>query len=163
MVKFFKLQCAHEELKCVSVEVCCLQTSIHDEEAHILKITDELLVSNHPLASELKRQHWLWHVINELHLHCLDQITCHPQYVGSRGVGVQLKTLISDEVGIKEGHNNQADMDRAKQVGLQPAGDLLESELHQIGAMEYADLAALGNEEDSTLTEEMADLFLTFD
>ncbi|KIK13832.1 hypothetical protein PISMIDRAFT_118129, partial [Pisolithus microcarpus 441] len=82
-VKFFKLQRAREELKRVSMEVRCLQTSIHDEEAHIAKITDELLVSNHPLASELKRQHRSWHAINELHLHCLDQITRHPQYVGS--------------------------------------------------------------------------------
>ncbi|KAI6011365.1 hypothetical protein BKA83DRAFT_4467060 [Pisolithus microcarpus] len=87
-VKFFKLQRAREELKRVSVEVRRLQTSIHDEEAHIAKITDELLVSNHPLASELKRQHRSRHAINELHLHRLDQITRHPQYVGSRGVGV---------------------------------------------------------------------------
>ncbi|KAI6011388.1 hypothetical protein PISMIDRAFT_55938, partial [Pisolithus microcarpus 441] len=86
-VKFFKLQRAREELKRVSVEVRRLQTSIHDEEAHIAKITDELLVSNHPLASELKRQHRSRHAINELHLHRLDQITRHPQYVGSRGVG----------------------------------------------------------------------------
>ncbi|KAI6033825.1 hypothetical protein PISMIDRAFT_64609, partial [Pisolithus microcarpus 441] len=82
MVKFFKLQHAREELKHISVEVHHLQTSIHNEEAHITKITDELLVSNHPLTSELKRQHRSWHVINELHLHRLDQITRHPQYVG---------------------------------------------------------------------------------
>ncbi|KAI6045906.1 hypothetical protein EDC04DRAFT_3024803, partial [Pisolithus marmoratus] len=54
MVKFFKLQRACEELKHVSVEVCHLQTSIHDEEAHIAKIADKLSISNHLLASELK-------------------------------------------------------------------------------------------------------------
>ena len=43
IVKFFKLQRAHEELIHVGVEVCCLWTSIHDEEVHIAKVIDELL------------------------------------------------------------------------------------------------------------------------
>ncbi|KAI6011014.1 hypothetical protein PISMIDRAFT_121059 [Pisolithus microcarpus 441] len=57
MVKFFKLQCACEELKHVSVEAHHLQTFIHNEEAHVVKITDELLTSDHLLAAKLKRQH----------------------------------------------------------------------------------------------------------
>ena len=56
MVKFFKLQCAHEELIRVSVEVHRLWTSIHEEEAHIAKVIDELLISDHLLASELRNQ-----------------------------------------------------------------------------------------------------------
>ncbi|KAI6101872.1 hypothetical protein F5141DRAFT_1008746 [Pisolithus sp. B1] len=124
MVKFFKLQHAHEELKHVSVEVHHLWTSIHNEETHIVKITDELLISDHVLASELKKQHQSQHAINELHLHCLDQITHHPQYVGSCGVGIWLKTSsILNEASIEEGQS-QADMNRAEQVELQLAGNL---------------------------------------
>ncbi|KAI6018747.1 hypothetical protein PISMIDRAFT_113556, partial [Pisolithus microcarpus 441] len=40
MVKFFRLQHAHEELVHVSMGVCHLWTSIHDEEAHIMKVID---------------------------------------------------------------------------------------------------------------------------
>ncbi|KAI6013405.1 hypothetical protein BKA83DRAFT_4063389, partial [Pisolithus microcarpus] len=124
-VKFFKLQRACEELKRVSVEACRLQTFIHDEEAHVAKITDELLTSDHLLAAELKRQHRSHHAINELHLHRLDQIARHPQYVGSCGVGIRLKnTSIPDEVGIEEGQISEADLNRAEQVKSQPAGNL---------------------------------------
>ncbi|KAL4064677.1 hypothetical protein V8B97DRAFT_2026026 [Scleroderma yunnanense] len=79
-VKLFKLQHACKELICVGMEFCCLWTFIHDEGAHIMKVINELLISDHILASKLKKQHQLWHAINQLHLHCLDQIAHHPQY-----------------------------------------------------------------------------------
>ena len=41
--------------------------------------------------------------------------------------------------------------------------DLLGNKLHHIGASDYIDMAALNEEEEDLLTEEMADLFLTFD
>ncbi|KIK14435.1 hypothetical protein PISMIDRAFT_117023, partial [Pisolithus microcarpus 441] len=78
MVKFFRLQHACEELVRVSVEVHCLWTSIHDEEAHTMKVINELLISDCPLASELKKQHWPQHAINQLHLHHLEEIMHHP-------------------------------------------------------------------------------------
>ena len=83
MVKFFKLQRTHEELIRVGMEVRHLWTSIHDEEAHIAKVIDELLISDCPLASELRNQHRSQHAINQLHLHSLEQIAHHPQYVGT--------------------------------------------------------------------------------
>jgi len=122
MVKFFKLQHAHEELICVSVEIRWLWTSIHKEEAHITKVIDELLISDHLLASELRNQHRLWHAINQLHLHSLDQIVRHPQYVGRRGVGVHLRTSsIPEETNVEE-QSCRVDTNRAKQVESQPAG-----------------------------------------
>ncbi|KIK13947.1 hypothetical protein PISMIDRAFT_117935 [Pisolithus microcarpus 441] len=78
MVKFFRLQCAREELVCGSMEVCHLWTSIHNEEAHTTKVINELLISDCPLASELKKQHWPQHAINQLHLHRLEEIMHHP-------------------------------------------------------------------------------------
>ena len=121
-VKFFKLQRAHEELIRVSVEVRRLWTSIHEEEAHIAKVIDELLISDHLLASELRNQHRSWHAINQLHLHSLDQIVHHPQYVGRRGVGVHLRTSsIPEETNVEE-QSCQVDTNRAEQVESQPAG-----------------------------------------
>ena len=122
-VKFFKLQRAREELVRASVEVRRLRSSIHDEEAHISKIVDELLISDSPLASELKRQHRSRHAINQLHLHRIDQIACHPQYVGNRGVGIRLRTLETpEEASVEEGQNNHADMDIVEQVESRPTG-----------------------------------------
>ncbi|KAL4077482.1 hypothetical protein J3A83DRAFT_4087806, partial [Scleroderma citrinum] len=54
-VKFFKLQHACEELIHVGMKVCHLWTSIHNERAHIAKFIDELLISDHILASEVKK------------------------------------------------------------------------------------------------------------
>ena len=122
-VKFFKLQCACEELVHARVEVHRLQSSIHDEEAHISKIVDGLLISDSPLASELKRQHRSWHAINQLHLHHIDQIACHLQYVGNQGVGIRLRTLETpEEASVEEGQNNHADMDIVEQVESWPTG-----------------------------------------
>ncbi|KIK11694.1 hypothetical protein PISMIDRAFT_122265, partial [Pisolithus microcarpus 441] len=119
-VKFFRLQRAHEELVHVSMEVRCLWTSIHDEEAHTTKVIDELLISDCPLTSELTKQHQPWHAINQLHLHCLEEIMHHPRYVGSQGVGIRLGTpTIPEDAGVE---NSQVDMDRAVRVELQLVG-----------------------------------------
>ncbi|KAI6010143.1 hypothetical protein BKA83DRAFT_4467612 [Pisolithus microcarpus] len=60
---------------------------------------------------------------------------------------------------------NQLHLHRLEEIMHHPryVDDLLGSELRQIGTSEYADLTALDEEEENTLTEEMADLFLTFD
>ncbi|KIM50426.1 hypothetical protein SCLCIDRAFT_34297 [Scleroderma citrinum Foug A] len=54
-------------------------------------------------------------------------------------------------------------MDGVEQAESQLADDLLRNEICHIGASEYADMAVLNEEEENILTEEMADLFLTFD
>ena len=46
VVKYFKLQHAHEEIQCLDIEICWLCTAIHDEELMVNATIDALLISN---------------------------------------------------------------------------------------------------------------------
>ncbi|KAG2136553.1 uncharacterized protein EDB93DRAFT_1242317 [Suillus bovinus] len=55
-VKYFKLQRAREEIQCLNIEVHCLRTAIHDEKTKTIATIDQLLITNSPLAVELRRR-----------------------------------------------------------------------------------------------------------
>ncbi|KAG1854495.1 hypothetical protein F4604DRAFT_1883326 [Suillus subluteus] len=54
--KFFKLCCAHEEVKRLNIEVRRLRTAIHTKELQTSAIINDLLLSDPRLAAELQRQ-----------------------------------------------------------------------------------------------------------
>ena len=54
MVKHFRLCRAQEEIVRLNVEICCLQTFIHDETIHTNKTIKLLTETNPPLATELQ-------------------------------------------------------------------------------------------------------------
>ncbi|KAG1871415.1 hypothetical protein F4604DRAFT_1496292, partial [Suillus subluteus] len=56
MVKYFKIQCAHEEIQRLNIEIHWLHTAIHDEELKVNATIDALLISNRPVGLELQRQ-----------------------------------------------------------------------------------------------------------
>jgi hypothetical protein len=67
-MKYFKLQCAHEEIQCLNVEVCCLCTSIHDEEVKTKATIHWLLKTDHTLAVELTYHYQAHAAVNAVHL-----------------------------------------------------------------------------------------------
>ncbi|KAG2365335.1 hypothetical protein BDR07DRAFT_1277202, partial [Suillus spraguei] len=87
-VKFFKLQCAREEVQCLNVEVRHLCTAIHDEEIKTNASINELLITNPLLAIELGRQWQARATINAVHLCQLNRIESQPAFSGRHGIGV---------------------------------------------------------------------------
>ncbi|KAG1751746.1 hypothetical protein EDB19DRAFT_1628279, partial [Suillus lakei] len=87
MVKYFKLQCAHEEIQHLNIKICQLHTAIHNEELTVNATINSLLISNKPVGLELQCQ---WHsctAINAVHLFRLDQIMSQVGFSGKRGLG----------------------------------------------------------------------------
>ncbi|KAG2159586.1 uncharacterized protein EDB93DRAFT_1067611, partial [Suillus bovinus] len=81
-VKYFKLQCAREEVQHLNIEVGCLRTAIHDKEIKTNATIDQLVVTNPPLAVELRRR-WQTHAtINAVHLYWLNQVELQPAFSG---------------------------------------------------------------------------------
>ncbi|KAG1749166.1 uncharacterized protein EDB91DRAFT_1235645 [Suillus paluster] len=87
-VKYFKLQRAHEEIQHLNIEVRHLHTAIHDEQIKTDATIDELLVTNPPLAAELRRRWQARAAINAVHLYQLCRIKSLPAFSGRRGIGV---------------------------------------------------------------------------
>jgi hypothetical protein len=93
MVKYFKIQRAHEEIERLNVEICWLHTTIHDEELMVNATIDVLLTLNQPVGLELQRQWQTRAAINTVYLFRLDQIASQPNFSGTRGIGVQLNSI----------------------------------------------------------------------
>ncbi|KAH7920575.1 hypothetical protein BV22DRAFT_985142, partial [Leucogyrophana mollusca] len=75
-IKYFKLQCAREEIARLNVEIRRLRTSIHDKEVVTTQIITNLLDTNHSLGLELQRQWQTRVAVNAIHIYRLDQIEC---------------------------------------------------------------------------------------
>lgn len=89
-VKYFKLQRAREEVQRLNIEVRCLRTAIHDEEIKTNATIDQLIVTNPPLAVELRRQWQARATVNAVHLYRLNRIESQPAFSGRHGVGVRV-------------------------------------------------------------------------
>jgi len=89
-VKYFKLSCAHEEVAHIEVEVCHLQTAIHDEEQLMKATIDRLSQMDHALATELERQHCCRSAVNSNIILHLNQIKTLIGYNGREGIGTRL-------------------------------------------------------------------------
>jgi hypothetical protein len=90
---YFKVLRAHEEMHRLNVEIHRLYTAIHDEEHHMLKISDSLLLTDPQAAKVCIIYHS--HVrINQVHLARLRAITKLLGYSGSleRGVCASMVT-----------------------------------------------------------------------
>lgn len=88
-VKYFKLSRAREEVARIEVEVCRLQTAIHDEEQLMKATIDRLLQTDRPLATELERQHRCRSGVNSNILLRLNQIKTSVGYNGREGIGTR--------------------------------------------------------------------------
>ncbi|KAG1893995.1 uncharacterized protein F5891DRAFT_1131069 [Suillus fuscotomentosus] len=87
-VKYFKLQCAREEIQCLNIEICRLRTAIHDEETKTIATIDQLLITNSLLAMELRRRWQARATVNAVHLYRLSRIESQPAFSGRCGIGV---------------------------------------------------------------------------
>ncbi|KAG2112373.1 uncharacterized protein F5147DRAFT_744589 [Suillus discolor] len=56
MVKYFKIQRAHEEIQRLNIEIRRLCTAIHDKELKVNATINTLLISDRPVALELQYQ-----------------------------------------------------------------------------------------------------------
>ncbi|KAG1787745.1 uncharacterized protein HD556DRAFT_1210796, partial [Suillus plorans] len=79
-VKYFKLQRAREEVQHLNIEVQRLRTAIHDEEIKTNATIDQLIVTNPPLAVELRRQWQARAAVNAVHLYRLNRIESQPAF-----------------------------------------------------------------------------------
>lgn len=89
-VKYFKLQCAREEIQCLNVEVRRLRTAIHYEEVKTIATICWLLELDHMLALELKHCYQACAAVNAMHLFRLGQLELQHMFLGRRGIGVRL-------------------------------------------------------------------------
>ncbi|KAG2108917.1 uncharacterized protein F5147DRAFT_576440, partial [Suillus discolor] len=89
-MKYFKLQCAHEEIQRLNVEVRHLRTAIHDEEVKTIATIRRLLELDHTLTLELKHHYQARATVNAVHLFRLGQLESQHMFSGRRGIGVRL-------------------------------------------------------------------------
>ncbi|KAG1839896.1 hypothetical protein DFJ58DRAFT_618675, partial [Suillus subalutaceus] len=73
---------AHEEIQRLNIEVCRLQTAIHDKDAQMTATVNELLDSHPALCWELQNRWKLHSAVNYVHLFRLDQIESQPGFSG---------------------------------------------------------------------------------
>jgi hypothetical protein len=92
MVKHFRLCHAQEEIIRLNVEICCLQTFIHDESIHTNKTIKLLTQTNPPFAMEPHSQWQLRNAINKLHIQHLDSIEGVAIFTGLQGFRTCLST-----------------------------------------------------------------------
>ncbi|KAG2151063.1 uncharacterized protein EDB93DRAFT_1083631, partial [Suillus bovinus] len=92
-VKYFKLQHARKEIQHLNIEVHRLRTAIHDEKTKTIAMIDQLLITNSPLAVELRRRWQARAAVNAVHLYRLDRIESQPAFSGRRGIGIRVANL----------------------------------------------------------------------
>ena len=66
--KYFKLECAQEEIQCLNIELCCVITYIQDEDTFLWLKESKLKEMNPIMAHHIWRHWWEKVHFNEQHL-----------------------------------------------------------------------------------------------
>lgn len=93
MTKHFQLECAHEEIIQLNIEICCLHTAVHDESEDVAGCIDKLTCSNDALDALLAEEICCWWQlksrINALHTNWLCTIENTFGFSGVSGCGLR--------------------------------------------------------------------------
>ena len=120
---YFKMKCAHGEIKRLNIEITRLRTFIRDDEMSHSKSIDAIQHSDPGLAAVIAYQWALRREVNCIHLARLSAIAHLPGYTGSQGCGVRKGHLQPDPVAVaatQMGH-----------VQLEDDGDLFDDDVLQ--------------------------------
>lgn len=93
MAAYYKVQCAHSEIKRANIEITRLRTFIRDDTALHLTVIDSLHISNPGLSAVLAHRWELQSAVNDVHLRRLNSVANLPGYTGGQGCGVRVGSL----------------------------------------------------------------------
>lgn len=93
MACYYKVRCAHVELKRCNAEITRLRTFIrHDAILH-QRVINSLCITDHGLSVVLSHRWELRSAVNHIHLARLNNIANLPGYTGSRACGTRVGSL----------------------------------------------------------------------
>ncbi len=87
MVKHFKVQCAHAEIRRLNVEIPRVQQWVNDEDADFVRAATQADASDPLLGDELRAMHRVQRRVNSVHRAWLGEIYKLPGYSGPRPSG----------------------------------------------------------------------------
>jgi hypothetical protein len=130
MIKYFQLECAHEEIIRLNVEMCHLHTAIRDEGEEVAACIMKLAGSNDPsdvlLAEELRCRWELRSHVNALHVKQLCEIESTFGFSGTPGPGVRQGC---SRDGMMEGVATASKDDVVEELSNEPGEQEAEDEL----------------------------------